>query len=176
MVRRNTLASFFSCPPIIGLEDSISGSASSSEDDDSEDSDAVDVLVKTRRQARSSSPSSSLHLVPQTALAWFHSPPSTQIGIYRALFSHPKDASSHLLDLRTMQSSVQDGRTWAMFMVAGGHFAGAVVRVSATNQDGEVDDVKTKKKPKRPKPDTELLRHKTFHRYTSPCTLLLDYI
>jgi hypothetical protein len=160
---------------IIGLEDSISGSASSSDEDDSEDSDTVNALVvKTNRQARSSSPDSSSHFAPQTALAWFHSPPSTQIGVYRALFSHPKDGSSHLSNLKAMQSSAQDGRTWAMFMVAGGHFAGAVVRVSAPNQDDEVDDIKIKKKLRRPKPDTEVLRHKTFHRYTSLSTFLFD--
>ena len=73
-----------------------------------------------------------------------------------------------------MQNSGQDGRTWAMFMVAGGHFAGAIVRVSAPNQDDEADNVKTKKKPRRSKPDTEVLRHKTFHRYTSLYTFLFD--
>jgi hypothetical protein len=69
-----------------------------------------------------------------------------------------------------MQQVVEDGRKWAMFMVAGGHFAGAVVRVSKAEEDEEpVDEgsAKKKKKPKKPKPDTEVLNHKTFHRYTS---------
>lgn len=58
-----------------------------------------------------------------------------------------------------------------MFMVAGGHFAGAVVRVSKEEEEVIKEDEnaagKKKKKPKKPKPDTEVLVHKTFHRYTS---------
>lgn len=64
---------------------------------------------------------------------------------------------------------------WTLFMVAGGHFSGAVVRVK--RPDGDEDDEQnglTKKgKPKKPKPDIEVLRHKTFHRYTSKHTLIL---
>ena len=56
-----------------------------------------------------------------------------------------------------------------MFMVAGGHFAAAIVRVSSPPEDEEAEDAtaKKKRKLKQPKPDTEVLRHKTFHRYTS---------
>jgi hypothetical protein len=162
-------------PPIIrdhrtalGLEDSISGSASSSDEDDSTDSDAVNTLVnKTKRLARSPSPDAASRLVPQTALTWFHSPPSTQIGIYKALFPNPKDASSYLSRLQDMQIGGEDGRTWALFMVAGGHFAGAVVRVSRPDDEDKEGDLGSKKKQKKPKPDIEILRHKTFHRYTS---------
>ena len=58
-----------------------------------------------------------------------------------------------------------------MFMTAGGHFAGAIVRVK--RPDGDEDDLGlTKKgKPKRPKADVEVLKHKTFHRYTSTLRL-----
>ena len=58
-----------------------------------------------------------------------------------------------------------------MFMVAGGHFAGAVVRVSKEEDQvfKEDEDVagKKKKRQNKLKPDTEVLKHKTFHRYTS---------
>jgi hypothetical protein len=155
------------------LEDSISGSASSEDEGASEDLDTVNALVnKTRRLARSPSPEYGLRRSPQTALAWFHSPPSTQIGIYRALFLHPKDTSSYLSDLKDMQTSVQGGRTWAMFMVAGGHFAGAVVRVSRPDLEDEEDGMKARRRPKRPRPDVEVLQHKTFHRYTSTGSLV----
>ncbi|KAJ7089684.1 hypothetical protein B0H15DRAFT_838776 [Mycena belliarum] len=149
-----------------GLEDSISGSAS--EDSDSDDSDdAIDALVnKATREARSMSPSlKDRALAPQTALAWFHSPPATQIGIYKAVFNSGIPQSNYLSELRNMQSG---GRTWAMFMVAGGHFAGAIVRVSRTEEDdGDEGSSQKKKKPKKPKSDTEVLVHKTFHRYTT---------
>jgi hypothetical protein len=54
-----------------------------------------------------------------------------------------------------------------MFMVAGGHFAGAIVRVSREPEEEDNEEPHKKKKPKKPKQDTEVLKHKTFHRYTS---------
>ena len=75
-----------------------------------------------------------------------------------------------------MQKGAEEGRKWALFMVAGGHFAGAVIRVSRPEDEQDDDDAKPKKKKARPKLDTEVLLHKTFHRYTSPCSLLtLDH-
>jgi hypothetical protein len=58
-------------------------------------------------------------------------------------------------------------RKWAMFMTAGGHFAGVVARVS--KPEVEEESSKKQKRLKRPIPDTEVLLHKTFHRYTSTC-------
>lgn len=74
-----------------------------------------------------------------------------------------------------MQGGGPEGRTWAIFMIAGGHFAGAIVRVSTPDQPEEVDGAK-KKGLRRPKTDTEVLRHKTFHRYTSMCTFPFRYL
>ena len=53
-----------------------------------------------------------------------------------------------------------------MFMVAGGHFAGLVARVSKS-EDMQNQVLKTKSGQKKVIPDIEILRHKTFHRYTS---------
>lgn len=64
-----------------------------------------------------------------------------------------------------MQAPVPEGRKWTLFMVAGGHFAGLVVRVSRATE-GAVD-ANQKGKQKKPAPEMEILRHKTFHRYTS---------
>ncbi|KAF7309635.1 bVLRF1 domain-containing protein [Mycena indigotica] len=148
------------------LEDSISGSAS--EESDSEDpDDAVDTLVsKATRNNRSPSPDQIKAATPQTAIAWFHAPPATQIGVYKALFDTGMHQSDYLGQLRQMQHGE---RTWAMFMVAGGHFAGAIVRVSDGADRGPNDSEPNsqKKKQKRPKTDTEVLKHKTFHRYTT---------
>jgi hypothetical protein len=61
------------------------------------------------------------------------------------------------------------GKKWALFLVAGGHFAGAVVRVHRDRSKDD-DGGKTRKgKPKKAIPDTEVIVHKTFHRYTSKC-------
>lgn len=83
------------------------------------------------------------------------------------LFPLDTPPSAYLSELKEMQTIVEGGRRWAMFMVAGGHFAGAVVRVGRVS-DGQDEVVQTKKrKPPKPKPETEVLKHKTFHRYTS---------
>lgn len=137
------------------------------------------LLNKTKQlNTRSHSPDSSSKHAPLTALTWFHSPPSTQLGIYRALFPLFTEPETYLDQLRRMQSPVEDGRTWALFMVAGGHFAGAVVRVSRPD-DEIVQDLNAKprkQKMKKPKPEIEVLLHKTFHRYTSqPSLSLLCY-
>lgn len=90
------------------------------------------------------------------------------------LFPLDTPPSAYLSELKEMQAIVEGGRKWAMFMVAGGHFAGAVVRVGrvADEQDEVVQT--RKKKPPKPKPETEVLKHKTFHRYTSqPVSLLI---
>ncbi|KAL1710752.1 hypothetical protein EV121DRAFT_285179 [Schizophyllum commune] len=153
------------------LEDSLSGSESSSDGEGSE-SDAVNTLVnRTKRlHTRPDSPSDDTPTAPRQAITWFHSPPSTQIGVYRAIFTAKDDTPSAQLDeLKELQVSPPEGRRWAMFMVAGGHFAAAIVRVSSPPEDEEAEDAtaKKKKKLKQPKPDTEVLRHKTFHRYTT---------
>ncbi|KIK61598.1 hypothetical protein GYMLUDRAFT_165824 [Collybiopsis luxurians FD-317 M1] len=148
----------------LALEDSLSGSESSSDEETDSDSDNVNTLVsKHNKRSRSESPEAYTRRTPRTALSWFHSPPSTQIGVYRALFSSNTPEDAHLQALKDMQTLVTGGRQWAMFMVAGGHFAGAIVRVSKTGSETEVQS----KKPKKPAPDTEVLRHKTFHRYTT---------
>ncbi|KAG1750056.1 hypothetical protein EDD22DRAFT_916702 [Suillus occidentalis] len=149
-----------------GLEDSLSGSASS--DESSDGSDAVKALVsRIKRTSRSSSPSEERQ-TPLTAVTWFHSPPSTQIGVYRMLFPIDTPAPSYLAELKSIQERVEGGRKWAMFMVAGGHFAGAIVEVSrpAGDQDSTTS-AKAKKKLQKPKPETSILKHKTFHRYTT---------
>lgn len=165
-----------SLTPDSGLDDSLSGSASSDDDED-DDSDAVNTLVnKTKRlNTRAPSPESASKNPPITALTWFHSPPSTQLGIYRSILPLRTSPENYLNELRRLQSPVPEGRTWAMFMVAGGHFAGAVIRVSREEDDDEEDEKLRKKKAKKPKPETEVVLHKTFHRYTSTPSMWILY-
>ncbi|KIY52931.1 hypothetical protein FISHEDRAFT_69388 [Fistulina hepatica ATCC 64428] len=151
------------------IQDSLSGSETSDESDVDSSDDAVTTLVKKNKIARSD-PQDDINVqnAPRTAIMWFHSPPSTQIGVYRTIFSSPRaDPLSHLSALKDMQAPSPHGRIWAMFMVAGGHFAGAIVRVSYPESDDTVEDIPKKGKQKRPRPDTEVLKHKTFHRYTT---------
>ena len=113
--------------------------------------------------------------IPNAPIVWFHSPPSTQIGVYKSIFpsslaSSPSASGQEFLnELKTIQTGGgETGRKWALFMTAGGHFAGAIVRVSKPDGEGYDKPGTTKRgKPKKPKPDMEILFHKTFHRYTS---------
>lgn len=155
----------------------MSGSASESTDEDSDiesDKKLATLLSRAtvKTHSRSPSPSSAQRNLPLTSLIWFHSPPAIQIGVYRAVFSSPDVTAPYLDQLREMQNCKEvEGKKWALFLVAGGHFAGAVVRV---HRDRSKDDGgKNKKgKPKKAIPDTEVILHKTFHRYTSEfCTL-----
>ncbi|KAJ3576473.1 hypothetical protein NP233_g406 [Leucocoprinus birnbaumii] len=164
------------------LDDSLSGSASSSSEDESSGegpSDAVNALInKTKRlhAQLNDDDSSQMNQIPQSPLAWFHSPQhQTQLGVYRTIFPSYIESDGYLKELKDMQSSPEE-RTWAMFMVAGGHFAGAIVKVGKSDEERaeEAEEAAAafattgkKRKPKKPKPETEVLRHKTFHRYTT---------
>lgn len=151
------------------LEDSLSGSESSDNDGEamSSDSDTVQqLLAKTRIRSRPTSPAENTTSTPRTAVIWFHSPPSTQLGFYRSILPVEIQESNYLDGLKAMQSPVPGGKKWTMFMVAGGHFAGVVVRVSLPG-DISLDAMPGKGKQRKPIPELEILRHKTFHRYTS---------
>lgn len=151
---------------MIGLEDSLSGSASSDSEDDDDSSvpDAVGgLLAKAAKNSSRPQTPSQVVQIPRSPLIWFHSPPSTQIGVYRSIFPLTAEATSYLDCLKAMQDGGEHGRRWLMLMVAGGHFAGVIVRVSHPKQS-EPENPKAKQ---RPKPIVEILHHKTFHRYTS---------
>uniref|UniRef100_A0A0W0F7Q6 VLRF1 domain-containing protein n=1 Tax=Moniliophthora roreri TaxID=221103 RepID=A0A0W0F7Q6_MONRR len=149
------------------LEDSISGSESNDSEESSNSDAIVSLLNKHRITSRPDSPTTSTPAIPQTPISWFHSPPSTQIGVYRAIFPLGAPPTSSLPALKELQQKTQKGRKWAMFMVAGGHFAGAVIRVSRPEAEEEEEPDRSKKKLKAPRPNNEVLKHKTFHRYTT---------
>ncbi|XP_045167402.2 ankyrin repeat and zinc finger domain-containing protein 1-like [Mercenaria mercenaria] len=63
------------------------------------------------------------------------------LSIYRCVLCHKKSHPSQQEDLVTLATSVPDQMNWAVFMAAGGHFAGAVFNKN------------------------QMVAHKTFHRY-----------
>lgn len=65
-----------------------------------------------------------------------------------------------------MQHGGEEGRIWTVFMTAGGHFAGVVVRVCPPDPEEGAAPSKAAKH-KKGKQHVEVLRHKTFHRYTT---------
>ena len=109
----------------------------------------------------------------RTAVIWFQPsislnsldmPKDTQLGIYRALFPPLENAIEYLVQLKSMQLRAQkvgeEGeRRITLLMVAGGHFAGMVVRL---RPKGKSERVEVKGAG-----EVMVLKHKTFHRYTS---------
>ncbi|GJJ11217.1 hypothetical protein Clacol_005449 [Clathrus columnatus] len=81
-----------------------------------------------------------------------------------------KSQRSQRPSLKDMQNGGLYGRQWLMLMVAGGHFAGMIAQVCRSHEDEPEEEVPSKKKKKqKPKarPEIEILKHKTFRRYTT---------
>jgi hypothetical protein len=154
------------------LEGSISGSDSSSDDDLDPTSNTVSKLMTQVTFNDNSSGQKSI-LAPRSPVTWFHSPPSTQLGIYGSIFSMNSEQGSYLSELKSLQMPQSGGRIWIILMVAGGHFAGVVVQVASPHSDAQAQlPQKTGKKSSKSTqgpypPPFKVLKHKTFHRYTS---------
>lgn len=162
----------------LGLDESLSGSASSSEEES--DDDAVDALVSKMKRAgtHETSDSDTEPTKTRSPIVWLHSPriADTQFGIYTAILDSPNNPEIYANPIHLMQDGGDSGRFWALFMTAGGHFAGMIVRVSNPGFPREVADdsnasLSGKKKPSKKghhrQADFEIIAHKTFHRYTS---------
>jgi hypothetical protein len=99
-------------------------------------------------------------------------PRDTQLGIHRSLFPYFDNATEYLHELKRMQLSArptvtvdtdegeeEQDRRITLLMVAGGHFAGMVVSLNPRG--------KTDKQLIKGAGEVKVLKHKTFHRYTS---------
>jgi len=154
------------------LEDSLSGSASSSSE---EDDDAVTALIEKHKKHRINDEQRDIDddetTLPRSPITWFQSPDvqNTQLGVYNVIFPSSVSPGEYATTLSGMQDGGPTGRSWALFMTAGGHFAGMIARVSKPGITRDIVQPITSKKPKgeKPVPDLEILAHKTFHRYTS---------
>ncbi|KAI8047052.1 uncharacterized protein B0P05DRAFT_592861 [Gilbertella persicaria] len=131
------------------LTESISGSESET---DEEEDNSIDSLVYKQKQvqeleaqlANDAKQIVSPIMKKYLALNWFKTPEkdSPHYGIYR-----------HLLNGKTLaslqQSNFKGKRYWTIIMLGGGHFAGCVIDVGASNSQ------------------IKLVAHRTIHRYTT---------
>ncbi|WRT65711.1 uncharacterized protein IL334_002658 [Kwoniella shivajii] len=128
-----------------------------------EDDDDEEALELADRQRRAHLRTAVIWFSPTTSLDSLGIPKDTQLGVHRALFPPFDTAADYLTELKRMQltgNENQDGeRRLTLLMVAGGHFAGMVVsiRPRAKNERQEVKGAG----------DIRILKHKTFHRYTT---------
>lgn len=147
------------------LSDSISGSESTDSDGEESETDAVHNALQRVRVQDSELSSTPERIIPRSPIRWFHSPPSTQIGVYESIFPSNLGTEDYVNELKNMQDVPPEGRFWTLLMTAGGHFAGMVVRVSTLKDNHSSGH--TKSKANHQKPEFEVVLHKTFHRYTS---------
>lgn len=148
-------------------DDSSSGSSSSDIDEEDEDDN---------RKAPSSDDDDgsaafyAAKFALRTPLIQFTPPPSlspdTQLSVYRALFpatlDRPEAFLPYLRELQLTPEDLQAGdreRRWVLLMLAGGHFAGCVIALGGKREG--------KKAVKGQDGEIRVLKHKTFHRYTS---------
>lgn len=106
------------------------------------------------------------HLNTRSAQIYFNSkllPDSEAFGVYKALFSNPQLSRPYQTVRQWNDSMDHSTAVSALFMVGGGHFAGAIVSHQRTNVHGNAK-----------KADQSLqeqavifLEQKTFHRYTT---------
>jgi hypothetical protein len=106
----------------------------------------------------------------------------TQLGVHRALLPPGlSDPSTFLPALRSIQLPSSTGSGYAfdhenpsterkltLLMVAGGHFAGMVVALKPLSLgQGQGKGGKAERQDVKGAGEIRVLRHKTFHRYTS---------
>lgn len=174
------------------LDESISGSESESsgEDENENENESPDdpLAALLKRQAKLSSPEADGAVARTTSgvgkqpLIWFTSallPPSTSLGVYRALFTNAQqEEQGSLVDaLRERQTKSivrhskpamqaddtrkRTGQTASqifMCMIGGGHFAAMIVSL-ATEVNKNAGGLEERK--------PVILAHKSFHRYTT---------
>jgi hypothetical protein len=126
----------------------------------------------------------------RTAIVWYQArdspdaekklvPDDTQLGVYRALLPRsviaPSQPSTLLEALYAMQlPPLESGESFDPFeerkvtllMVAGGHFAGMVVSLRPLNL-AQGKGLKPERQEVKGAGEVRVLKHKTFHRYTS---------
>lgn len=158
---------------------SSSGSSSESDSDDNEDEGKISEELSNDGEPDEEDASAAFlaaKFALRTPLIQFTPAPTlvpdTQLSVYRALFPASLDRPESFLPyLRELQLTAEDlvpgdrERRWVLLMLAGGHFAGCVVALGGRREG--------KKAVKGQDGELRVLKHKTFHRYTSASASIL---
>lgn len=132
--------------------ESISGSESE------QDEPPLETIMESTSLNSSSSLETSTvsHLNTRTPFVNFKStflPDGKCLGAYKAIFSAKELNDDPLEALKRLNSGRKSGEISALFMIGGGHFAGAII--SHTPKSGPIDQ------------SVDVVVSKTFHRYTT---------
>lgn len=153
-----------------------SGSDSDSEseernDDGNDAQDELDTIIEAEVQNLNIRDDDSdagvvSHLNTQSPLVFLRSsklPEGKVFGVYKCLFS--KNGLQHpLKSISTWKEQDQSQKFSVLFMIGGGHFAGAIVshqRVASSGNSGKKSKLSVQEQ------SVQFLEQKTFHRYTT---------
>ncbi|KAF3935989.1 hypothetical protein ABW20_dc0105292 [Dactylellina cionopaga] len=151
---------------IEGLDESLSGSESSSSEDEQSSDPLANLLRKKATLKAAEEYTDEVARKPRLPIIWLSSPllpPSTYLGIYRAIipnYTEESDVTQILPPLQSKPSgslpTVADPHIF-LCMLGGGHFAAMIVSLfpKLTKRNGVVER------------EAVVLAHKTFHRYTT---------
>lgn len=151
------------------LENSSIGSLSGSDselgtDEEDEEDSMYKRLSETQISDVKSDETSTSFLNSKTPMIYFKSPeiPETkQLGVYKNLFTG-EEIMNPKASLANWQETEKAGKS-ALFMLGGGHFAGAIVSHKRKNIKGIVVNKKVPVKEQL----VDVIKSKTFHRYTT---------
>ncbi|RLV91483.1 Protein VMS1 [Spathaspora sp. JA1] len=154
--------------------ESLSGSDSESTDEEEEESDERQERLETlmRRlelengKHDEESESTVSFLNTKSAYLLFKSPhastPDKALGIYKALFTQEQLVNSNPLEELKSFSQLKQKKS-ALFMIGGGHFAGAIVSHTPKNTRGNIPTAKETIHEQ----GVNIIVSKSFHRYTT---------
>ncbi|ODV96230.1 hypothetical protein PACTADRAFT_33408 [Pachysolen tannophilus NRRL Y-2460] len=160
------------------LDESISGSDSSSQeddndsyDDDKEKRNLETIFEKTDRSLNNLSiqdNEQSVHyLNTKSPFVLFKSSllsPERCFGIYKSSFDVTELHSNPLEALKNWNSVDQSKKYSALFMIGGGHFAGAIISHNPKPVKGNINGSSGESLLEQ---SVNIIEHKTFHRYTT---------
>lgn len=153
----------------ISDNDSENETESGSEDDSDSDAEEISTHLEEHLSISQKESMSNSFLNTKSPQIYFKSnyllasEKNEVFGIYKVLFNI-KELSNPLLALKSWNEILDNSsKMSALFMVGGGHFAGAIISHQRRNIKGNLK----KQKETLQEQSVILLEHKTFHRYTT---------
>ncbi|CAK7905342.1 protein Vms1p [[Candida] anglica] len=150
--------------------ESLSGSDASSDEENDEEEEREDKLANALEgldlQGDDDEENVVSHLNTKSAFMYLRSSVLSSgkvFGIYKCLFSPQQLLNSPMESLLTLSQPPVKSKKSALFMIGGGHFAGAIISHIAKNTRGNPPHAKETRQEQA----VNVIVSKTFHRYTT---------
>lgn len=147
--------------------ESLSGSEDSSEDEEEEEEKTLDTIFEklSTKVADDEEEEQVSHLNTKSPFILYKSalvPSDKALGVYKSIFTEKQLLNEPTSALKSFSQSPTKDKFLALFMIGGGHFAGAIISHKRKNIRGNVN-----MKENRYEEQVEVIESKTFHRYTT---------